>query len=431
MTFEKLNVAEKYIVLALAADKFAKKRSLVFHYYGPKSLERFVGAWEEKGKVEVINRLSDLKAEVLESVPDVPPIFRSTYIASQISSLKNLLEIGEEDMTGEELSQAVQNVLGVEVAAPYDMEFEKYKVDRMLERYGYKTYDGFLKEQNSGSHQMETKDIEEQIEYLKICCWKDIAPHIFCGEEMAEFMDKSEVKIILPKKNEPPDYYLYKGDGKTIVGLSKHHRKTKFNLIRTLFHELYPGHHFYYLYRDLLHRLGYLGEEVTLDLLYSSETPISEGIAETALNFLDSMDPEFRTAIDIATTKEHFSKKVLYNAWYLHFVDGSLSKDQTIKYIADEGDYKLDRAKIWYKFLDEWRIYYPSYPIGTEIVKESIAANSKASLFYFYLPKSLPVLNRLNEWVNQCPPHKKIWAGEGGRYEESSSETNVYGAIEV
>ncbi len=368
--FSQLTPSEKYITLALAADKLLPDRPVVFHFYGPPCLSAHANAWVKKGLESVILALYEVEAEA-STLSDAPPLFRRTYLSSLVRSLRGLIEIGDFRPTGKLLSDAVFNVMGF--APPQPFNIDKINIE---------------KEASSPLPPLTDKDLRRLMDEMFTCFKQDILPNIFYGDEFMAFLKSSKVRIARPKPDHPPCYYKYHGLGQGSFSLSENHRKNTISAIRTIMHELCPGHHIYYLYREMLFRWGLLGEETTLDLVYSAETPVAEGIAEVAPFFIKSMPQDLLCRIEKANDAEHRCKKALYNVWYHRYIDMSMDEKKAIEYLKDVGNFEFQQIDTWLKFIDDWRIYYPSYPVGTEMVKRH------TGMEYFYLPRTLQTLEK-------------------------------------
>jgi hypothetical protein len=391
----KLSISERYVVLALAADKLYKDRAVVFTFFGHPHFKKISAEWTKRGHEGIIDELNLLEEDATKNMEDDPPFFRRTYLVSQIRSLRALLETGEMKLNGDLLTKAVASVLGFTPPPPYDVCQIRSELQSVLGKYGYAHYGEFKAEADKLAPARKVSDgiVKEWIGYLMRCFKDDIGSQLFCGEELSEKLSASVVKLARYKDGYPSCYYAYRGKGRGHIYLSGNHRSDDLTALRTLIHELCPGHHVYYLYRELLFSLGHLGAEATIDLVYSSETPISEGIAETALFYLSSLDPVMKKNIEIATAREHFCKKLLYNVWHDLYVECKTTDAEAKSYLADVGGFDHAKTGSWIEFLDNWRIYYPSYPVGTERMKQYIKADPN-NIFYLYLPRSLPVLDK-------------------------------------
>jgi hypothetical protein len=388
---EKLSVSQKFVVLALAAEKILKDQPVVFYYFGPRSLKKRATDLGGEKIAAIIDELQNLEEETC-LLDDSSPLFRRSYLRSQIRSLWAFLRYSGLKLTGETLTSAVSEVIGVSAVKPYNLTEPKNKLRQLLSDIGYSDYDQFKKKRAKGSGVVKDSEIRGDIKLLKDCCKRDIVPNILFGDRLIKKLRCSKVEISKPKKGYPSCYYIYRGHGLADMRLSGQHRYDRISVVQSLMHEIYPGHHFFYLYRELLFELGFLGEEATIDLLYSAETPLNEGIAEAAYAYMESLDAELLKYIKVAMFREQFCKKALYNVWYRMYVDGDFNQSKARDYLSSEGCIESEKIKGLMEMIDNWRVYYPAYTIGREVVSNYLDNMGKKGLYHLYLPKPLSIL---------------------------------------
>lgn len=425
MSYNKLSISQKYVVLALAADAYLKEQSVVFHYFGPNKLKNYAKDLKKSGLKELVSDLHDLESEAALEMADSYPLFKRTYLISMIRSIRGLLAFGGSNLSGEPLLAAVSTVLGMNPPFPYDLNALQNELSSALGSHGYSSYDEFKLDMKAvtscNSFELSDEYIDNLIGLLKDECIEKILPELFCGRRLIPVLKASKIKIVGEKKGQPECYYRYNGKGCGEIYLSPHHRKNRLAAIRTIMHELLPGHHLYGLYREMLHDLGYLGEESTIDLLYSAETPVNEGIAEIAPLFLmESFDAETRRMLEVMTSMEHYCKKLLYNVWYHRFVEQKMSEDEAASYIRRVGNVDDEKIDSWLKFVDEWRLYYPSYPVGITSIKKCVETASVKSLSNLYLPRTVSSILKMEDHYNLDADERRV-------YEKNRSETVLSG----
>lgn len=397
--FEALSPAEQYVVLALAAEELVTDHSVVFTFFGPPAFKVRAKAWVKQGLEAVLGELGRLEGSSLVEIDDAPPFFRRTYLRSQIRALRALLEIGEIKLSGAPLADAVVRVLGLSPPPPYDLEKIRPQEREVFTRHGYTSYADFQKRRDPlPTPPITDALLRKWIRELEDCFVRDLAPFMLHGAEFVKAIGRSRVKIAAPEEGHPPDSYVYHGGWRGTMCLGHDFRQTRLTAMRTIMHELCPGHHMYYLYRDLLYRLGLLGVEATVDLIYSSETPLSEGVAETGLYYLRTLEPTLLGQVQVAAAHEHFSKKVLYNVWHGIYIAETMSREDARAYLVHDGGFENEKVDTWLAFIDGWRIYYPAYPVGTGRIQSQLTGDPARDLLHLYLPKSLPVLDALEEW---------------------------------
>jgi hypothetical protein len=83
------------------------------------------------------------------------------------------------------------------------------------------------------------------------------------------------------------------------------------------------------------------------------------------------MPEEMRRDIEIATAHEHYCKRSLYNVWYHRYILQDMTAENAVQFLKDEDVFEPnENIERWLEFVDSWRLYYPSYPLGTDAVKD-------------------------------------------------------------
>lgn len=391
--YKNLSAAERYVVMALAADDFITDYAIVFFYFGPARLRGHAKAWSKKGLKAIIHELQDIRENGLSDIEDDPPVFRRTYLSLEIQSLISLLEVYKIKPLGGKLAGAVHKVLGIVPPPPYDLAVIREEEAKTFHQYGYADYADFEKlNRKIASPKVTGPFLRKWIAKLTDSFVRDFIPHMFKGRELAKVIPFSKMRVARALTGYPPDYFIYRGRWRGTMCMGEAFRKTGLLAVRTIMHELCPGHHMYYLYRELLYKLGLLGPEATVDLLYSTTTPHAEGVAETALYYITSLKDDIVQRAKAASARDHFCKKVLYNIWHHRFVTGRMQKDEAREYLIQEGGFEREKAADWLSFIDDWRVYYPAYPVGTDMIKARFTTEAASDIKYLYLPMSLPVL---------------------------------------
>ncbi len=392
-SLKNLTVSERFVVLALAAEMVLKEQPVVFYYFGPARLKRLATSLKGERISTIIDELRELESGSA----------RLDFLSAQIRSLRAYLKYSHLELTGEALLSAVKEVTDVDAPPPYDLNAPRRELGRALTEAGSRNIAEFKKMVSQKYRLVSDPEIQKFVVELKNYCKKDIIPKVMLGDKMVELLDNSQIDLSNAKKGYPPCYYIYKGNGRAEISLSKDHKKNGLTVVQTLLHELYPGHHFYYLYRELLYNEGLLGEEATIDLLYSSETAINEGIAENAYKFLHSMNAGLYADVKAGILRDQFCKMALYNVWYLMFVARNMTMQGARRYLAEQAEIPVSKMIPLLELIDQWRLYYPAYPVGKEMVKNK-------RLYDLYLPRPLSVIK-----------------GERRYYEKEICKTNVHG----
>lgn len=388
-----LTSSEKFVVLALAAEEILKDQAVVFYYFGPARLKKISKGLKKEKLCDIIAELKELENETF-SLSNCPPVFRRSYLASQVHSLRSFLEYAGLKPEGEALLQAVRNVIGIEAPKPYNVGELSHKMNLVLSRHGYTSYKEYEEDLKKSDSPVTNLELEKIALRLKGFAKADIAPRLRYGEKLIKKLDMSSVSFHAAEKGYPECYYIYEGSYNARICLSKYHKRNPLTALQALMHELYPGHHLYYLYREMLFEEGFLGEEATIDLLYSAETTLNEGIAETAFRFIDSFDPEEKAYIEISSMREQFCKKIAYNVWYKKNVEKTMTRTAGEEYLKEFAHINEDRFDELFYLMDDWRIYYPAYPAGLDVVSGFIANAGEKALFELYIPKSIERLRK-------------------------------------
>lgn len=389
----RFTISRRFVILALAADKISDKKTIVFKYNGHDKLKRYAETISARGINYLLKEINVLESDVKTSVSDMFPYFRQSYLLSQIRSLRKLIQIGNREMYGRDLFDACSDIIGVKPIKPFNIGSIKRPLKLVLDKYGYNSYEEYEREKIATDRPVTRQKVREKIsEMLKMCC-RDVLPLIAHGSDLTNMIRSSKVRLESPKKGYPPCYFIYSGRGRATICLSKYHLSSESVAIRTIMHELFPGHLLTALYRDLLAKIRLIGNEAELDLLCSAETPIIEGVAEYAPRFIRMSNSKMQMCVEIENEWDHFCKKVMYNAWYSLFIEGNISRREAINYIINETGIKLQKAMKLVDFIDAWRIYFPSYPLGIDIVERHIRRQLKGSVAYLYLPRTAKTLS--------------------------------------
>lgn len=383
------SIATSFVSIALAANELNPDTPVVFHYFGPSVQEKIKLRWVRLGTEAMCEELALLENRAIHELEDHSPYCRRSYLSSQIRALRAFLKYGGSSPKGDTLIEAVNMLLGFEPPRPYELTVQRKLHENILRQFGCGDHDEFKVKYDRTDIPISDETIREIIEKLIVCVKKDVIPRINGGEKIEKLMDPTRICITSPKEGYPPCYYVYRGNGYADIALSGQHRRSKWSALRTLMHELYPGHHLYYLCRETLYKEGHLGVEATIDLMYSAETAPNEGIAETGYRTLLSLDEESLMHATVGITREHLFKQALYNVWYETYVNECFSRDDGAAYLKTETGLSESDSGKWLDFIDEWRLYYPAYPVGTEVLRNYAELFPETFVEYLYHPKPI------------------------------------------
>ena len=181
------------------------------------------------------------------------------------------------------------------------------------------------------------------------------------------------------------------------------------DLVHTVAHETYPGHHLEHAWKeaDLVDRLGRL--EASMLVINTPECPISEGLADLGTTFAAPLDERAdllvelferaslavaadpvraretaELAVELAGPRQTMAA-IRGNAALLRHADGA-SHDVVLAYLQDVGGYAPDVAAKRLEFIEHplWRTYVFVYAEGEALLRrwmEAVAAPERVARF--------------------------------------------------
>ncbi len=189
-------------------------------------------------------------------------------------------------------------------------------------------------------------------------------------------------------------YNWFDGGGRSRVDLNTDLPIRAPDLVHTVAHETYPGHHLEHAWKeaDLVDRLGRL--EASILLINTPECPISEGVADLGTTFAAPLEERAdllvelfeRAGLDVADdpvrAREAAELVVALagprqsvaaiggNAAFLRHADGG-SHDEVLAYLQDIGGYAPDVAAKRLEFIEHplWRTYVFVYAEGEALIR--------------------------------------------------------------
>jgi hypothetical protein len=188
-------------------------------------------------------------------------------------------------------------------------------------------------------------------------------------------------------------YHRYLGGGRSTVEVNVDLPVSAHDLVVTLGHEVYPGHHLEASWRevDLLHERGRL--EVSMILSTTPESPVSEGLARYGTRFASPLDERAELLIEVleragspvvadrgaardvaertvrlAAPRERLEAATDEAALRLHH-DGA-SPEDVMRYLREVGRYRDPVASKRLAFIDDplSRLYVFAYETGEALV---------------------------------------------------------------
>ena len=171
------------------------------------------------------------------------------------------------------------------------------------------------------------------------------------------------------------------------------------DLVHTVAHETYPGHHLEHAWKEagLVDRLGQL--EASILLINTPECPISEGLADLGTTFAAPLEERAdllvelfeRAALDLADDPARARDTaelavsligprqtlgaIRGNAAFLRHDDGA-SHEETLAYLRDVGGYSPEVAAKRLEFIEHplWRTYVFVYAEGEALLRRWVEA---------------------------------------------------------
>jgi hypothetical protein len=212
-----------------------------------------------------------------------------------------------------------------------------------------------------------------------------------------------DVRVSLVRDQPWSAYNWYDGSRRSRIDVNTDLPVRAWDLIHTVAHETYPGHHLEHAWKeaDLVDGAGRL--EASMLLINTPECLISEGLAEAGLRFAAApderlelllelydraglavaADPEAsRDAADrtlaLADAREALAT-ISGNAAILRHAEGR-SHDDVLRYLRDVGRMPADRAAKRLEFIEHplWRTYVFVYADGQALVDEWLDAVAEA-----------------------------------------------------
>ena len=372
------DIASDYLLVGLRLDQHMP--GIVDGYYGPADLKARADIEQRRSPARLLDDIAALSDRVEREVDEAD---RRDWLLAQLSALDGHAR----SLAGEPLDYPayVERCLGFAPRRHDDALFDAAaaEIDRLLPGPG------------SVPDRLDAWDAQIEIptERLRpIAAWLLEQFRARAGELFGLPDDES---ISLTTTTDQPwiAYHRYLGAGRSRVELDVDVPVTAHDLIVTLGHEAYPGHHLEAAWRetDLVERDRRL--EVSMILTNTPEGPISEGLARYGTRFAASLDerPELLLEIferadlpiaadraaarDIAerTVRLHGLRDQLEaatdEAALRRYVDG-VSSEAVLDYLREVGRYRPKVAEKRLAFLEDplSRLYVFAYEGGEALV---------------------------------------------------------------
>jgi hypothetical protein len=372
-------VARDYLLLALRLDQHID--GLVDGYFGPAELKSIV----ETEPLRAPGRLRDDAVALLDRVHDeVEPADRRTWLTGQVAALERHAAA----LTGEALPyvEHVTRCFGWTPVRRDEAAFEAAasRIEAILPGAG------------PLADRLDAFDETLRIPVDRLLALIDwLVPRL---RERAEALfglpDGEQLRVSLVRGQPWSGYNWYDGGLRSRVDVNTDLPVRAFDLLRTLAHETYPGHHLEHAWKeaDLVERQARL--EASVLLINTPECLISEGLAdlgrvfalpeaEVASLLVETMERAgLEVARDPAMAREtaeraaalaeprHELAAVRVNAALLRHADGA-SHEEALDYLARVGRLAPEVAAKRLEFIEHplWRTYVFVYSEGEALLR--------------------------------------------------------------
>jgi hypothetical protein len=378
------SIASEYLLLGLRLDQHIP--GFVDGYFGPAELKARVDVEQRR----VPTRLRDDAATLTERVVmDVADPARRGWLTAQLGAI----EAHAAGLAGDPL--------------PYDelvaraMGFAPPRHDDAGFRAALSLVDGLLPGVGPLNDRIATWDrtLEIALDRLpEVVAWlverfRERAGRLFglpAGEDL---------RVSLVTGQPWSGYNWFDGGGRSRVDLNTDLPIRAPDLVLTVAHETYPGHHLEHAWKeaDLVDGLGRL--EASILLINTPECPISEGLADVGVSFASPLDERadllvelfdragLALADDPIRSRETAELAVALagprrtlaairgNAALLLHADGA-SHGEVLTYLVDVGGYAPDVAAKRLEFIEHplWRTYVFVYAEGEALIRRWLEA---------------------------------------------------------
>lgn len=383
-----MTLDRQILLNVLALDKAIKEYEFVHVYMGPLELSEEAGKIPpESAREQLLLSLDLLDGPAGSSFSPSRKIYIRDLVMSVLTQADHFIF----DKPMKSVQEVVERLMGTRICPPFDIDHELQDLAGFVNAEGYASIPQYRSQKNIicfNSPAGFSDFLKQTIESLSAMTarkYGSIFHHDLCG-----IFDRSSISIEFTS-GEPPCYYRYNGNYQGVVGISYRESFTDADIKNFLAHEVLPGHHFYYLLRqwsldhektDLLH---------ALDLFYSPETVINEGIAMNSdLIFRDKLEPEIAISLKI----EKFLHKLFYNCWHQVNIEFEPIDPYYLMILRNEFDFPFEtiESRIKY-FTSDARYYTPCYPLGSFYIENFILNNDELELPILYQQHSVSTLS--------------------------------------
>ena len=391
-------IARDYIVLALRLDQHVP--GLVDGYFGPAMLKAQVDLEQLRSPARLRDDAAALHRTVLESVAEPD---RRGWLAAQLTALEAQAaalanDAGDEagDGAGGDRSSSSPGYVDY-VAQCFDRA--PARRDEAIFDAAAASVDALVPGSGPLADRLAAWDAQFTIDPDRLPAIVDWLVARFRARSRALFglPDGEAVDVSLVRDRPWSGYNWYGGGGRSRVDLNLDLPIRAADLVHTIVHETYPGHHLEHAWKEaaLVEEAGRL--ESSILLINTPECLISEGLAEVGHAFASPPDQEasllaelyeragLAIALDGAARESAqidaalgAPRRILgaarTNAALLRHADGA-SPDEVLAYLRRVGRFAEERAAKAVAFLDHplWRTYGFVYDAGRELLDRWLA----------------------------------------------------------
>lgn len=380
--------AEAYVRLALAIQR-----------HDPRYLDFYVGPrkWQveaRRGRPLALPILLERASELLAFVRAARPSERRTFLEAQIAAMVGFVRIlSGQGMTWNQEARILYDVEPREFPAG-KFETIRSRLQSLLpgRRALSDRIDAFLAQFRVPARRLEAA--------IKAC----LGTLRERTAKMISMPERETLGIRLVRGKPWAAWHRYLGGFRSRVEISADLPAHPASLLVTLAHEAYPGHHTYDSVRDDRLALAARRPEFSLHVLFSPQSVLSEGIANTAPFIV--MSPEDRLAFMEETFAPMLVRAPRDYRHYLAVWDALDLTDvgtEAARLLLEEGrgkgrvaafmsQYGISRrnARKHIRFFRDFRTYMTCYSVGRALVEQSIGDDrSRRSRFFQLFARAL------------------------------------------
>ncbi len=187
-------------------------------------------------------------------------------------------------------------------------------------------------------------------------------------------------------------YNWYQGNSRSVIQVNTDLPIFIDRAVDLAAHEGYPGHHVYnvLLETELLNKKGW--REFCIYPLFSPQSLIAEGSANYGIEVVLPSAERLRfekevlfplAGLDPATAEQYYEVQALFgklayagNEAARGYLDGTLSKEQALRWLTSYAMFDSARAEQRIKFIEKYRSYVINYNLGQDLVRSFVQKKS-------------------------------------------------------